>query len=387
MVRFYYYNDLRGFENRLHNVKSNLCSKYFADEKKRFCGNYVSRKVDKFNKRCWRHPNIDTLRHPKVVLLMVSASERFYNRERWIKFLAKAQEQSVPIELVIYHEDMWNGTVRNPHNLLSRFRPIPAIFGTNTLPLRRAHGSINFAQIHLKLLDYGTKIPNASRCIVITERTIPIRSPKKIYASFMSSKCYLDISYNTSYNPKSIPKVLPTGLRGKPFTAVNGHAQGLYTVEFLREALPTVARYFMKFGLIRNNKGVYSVSDPRLLEQWRELTGANTSEFWLLNSFMIQKHVDHTPFPISELKKYMDNTKDNDYYPVAEIPQIREGWKRTFIFRHERKVVRIKYYDRRTKNYYKGLDMEKSGVSLHQVIHFIHKNKKKAMFFRQVELP
>lgn len=387
MARFYYYNDLRGFENSLHNVRSNLCCKYFTDKKKRFCGNYVSRKVDKFNKRCWRHPSIDTVQRPKVLLLMVSASERFYNRERWVKFLATAQDQNVPIELVIYHEDMWNCTVRNPQNLLSRFRPIPTIFGTNTLPLRKAHGGINFAQIHLKLLDYGTKTPNASRCIVITERTIPIKSPKKVYASFMSSKCYIDISYNTSYNPKSIPKGLPSGLRGKPFTAVNGHAQGLYTVEFLREALPTVGRYFAKFGLTRNNTGVYTVSDPRLLEQWREFTGANTSEFWLLNSFLIQKHVDRTPFPISELKKYMDKTKENDYYPVAEIPQTRDGWKRTFIFRHERKIELIKYYDRRTKNYYKGLEMEKSGVSLRRVIRFLRKNKKRAMFFRQVELP
>lgn len=386
MVRFYYYNDLHGFEKSLHNVKSNLCSKYFTDKSK-FCGNYVSRKVNDVSKRCWRHPNTDVTQRPKVLILMVSASERFYNREKWIKFLSAVQQQNVPIELVIYHEDMWNCTVRNPQNLLSRFRPFPNIFGGSILPLRRAHGGINYAQIHLKLLDYGTKLPNATRCIVITERTIPIRSPKKIYSSLIASKCYFDVSYNTSYNPKNIPMGLPTGLRGKPFTAVNGHAQGLYTIEFLKAALPAVGRYFKKFGLSRNEKGVYTISDPSTLEQWREFTGANTSEFWLLNSFMIQKHVDRTPFPISELKSYMDKTIENDYYPVAEIPQVRDGWKRTFVFRNENRMERIKYYDHRTRNYYKGLDMRNSGVLLRHVVKFLRRKKRRAMFFRQVELP
>lgn len=383
-MRFYYYNDLSPFKvPRIHNVRSNLCTKYYADKKK-FCGNYCSRKVDKYNRRCWRHPR-GRLRddRPVVVLLMISASERLYNRDRWIKFLLDCEDQNIPIVLVIYHEDMWNCTVREAGNLVSRFRPFPDIFDDEVLPLRESHGGINYAQTNLKMLEYGMKLPNAARCIILTERTIPIRSPATIYKTFMASKCHVDISYNVKYGP--VPRDLPSATRGKPFSAANNHAQGLFTVDFLKEALPTVSHQFRSFGFSRNRKGTYIVSDNSLFEQWRRFTGSNPSEFWLINSFLLEKSGSQPP-AISQLKAFMEPTKENDKYSVAEIPQWRDGWKRTFVFRDPNRREKIEWFDERAKRYYKGLNFE-TGVSLRKVIKFIRREKRKAMFFRQVELP
>lgn len=229
-----------GFDTRLHKVKSNLCTYYYRD-RTRFCGNYCSRKPPHgsiFNKRCWRHKKAkSSAMTPPVVLLMISSSERIYNRDIWISFLNRCEDRNIPLELVIYHEDMVNSTVRDPQNLISRFRPFPDIYG-KVLPLRNRHGSINFAQTVLRMLDYGCKIPYASRCIVLTERTVPIRPPLVIYNTAMSLNCYIDISYNTAWGP--IPDGTPKGPRGKPFAAVNNYCQGLYTIEFLKVALPTV---------------------------------------------------------------------------------------------------------------------------------------------------
>lgn len=386
-MRLYYYNDLSPFKSpRLHNVRSNLCTKYYLD-RKTFCGNYCSRKADKYNRRCWRHPLVRIREdRPSVVLLMISASERFYNRDKWIKFLSQCEVQNVPVDLVIYHEDMWNCTVREAGNLVSRFRPFPDLFDNcvgKTLSLKDSHGGINYAQVNLKMLEYGVKMPNADRCIVITERTIPLRSPRKIYETFRASKCHVDISYNVKYGPE--PKGLPRAPRGKPFTAANSHAQGLFTVDFLKAALPTVARQFHRFGFSRSYDSVYTVTDPHLFEQWRHFTGANPSEFWLVNSFLLEKCGSHHS-PVNQLKEFMEPTKENDKYSVAEIPQWRNGWKRTFVFRDMKRKEKIKWFDERAKRYYKGVNIDK-GVSLRKVLKFLRRAKRKAMFFRQVELP
>ncbi|KAG8245372.1 hypothetical protein J6590_107653 [Homalodisca vitripennis] len=168
---------------------------------------------------------------PPIVLLMISSSQRIYNRDRWIAFTAECQEKNVPIELVIYHEDMLNGTVREPMNLLSRFRPFPDLFGKPILKLSNSHGSLNFTQIYLRMLKYACDIPYATTCIVLTERSIPVRSPVTLYRRALRSRCYLNISYNVIYGPmRSSVK----GRRSKPFAAVNNICQGLYTVHMIR---------------------------------------------------------------------------------------------------------------------------------------------------------
>lgn len=384
MVRIYTYSDLRGFNTKLNNVKSNLCSLYYRDKKK-FCGNYCSRKGRHgypFNRRCWRHKKPQSSAMiPPVVLLMVSASDRIYNRDIWINFVNKCEDSKVPLELVIYHEDMNNSTVRDPQNLISRFRPFPDIFSSSILPLRDRHGSLNFAQTVLKMLEYGCKIPYASRCIVLTERTIPIRPPVEIYRTALSLNCYIDISYNTAWGP--IPKGTPRGPRGKPFAAVNNYCQGLYTVEFLRAALPTVRSQCESFGITLDN-GVYTVTNRELFEQWRTFTGTNPCEFWLLNSFlMFNRRHDK---PMAMLKKYMQKTVENDKYIVTHVSEWRNDVKRAWVFRSFTGQYTIPKFDVRESRYYKGLNF-KAGVSLLNVIDYIRTHKKRAMFFRQVELP
>lgn len=309
---------------------------------------------------------------------MISASERMYNREMWIKFLEKCEEKKVPLELVIYHEDMNNCTVRESHNMISRFRPFPDIFG-KVLPLRNLHGGINFTQIYLKMLEYGCKIPHAARCIVLTERTLPIRSPVTIYKTAMASKCHIDISYNVAYGP--VPMGLPVGYRGKPYSGANNLCQGLFTTEFLKAALPTLQLYYRHFGMSLNN-GVYTITDPKLFDQWRRFTGANPSEFWLVNSFLL--HYNQSQRPMTLLQNYME--KSDERYTVAEIPQWRDGWKRTFVFKSWSKSYVIPRFDTDTKRYYQGIDIT-SGISLKNVVRYLRRRKRRAMFFRQVELP
>jgi len=375
MVRIYHYNDLKGFDTKWHNVKSNLCTWYYRDKNK-FCGNYCSRKKEKFNRRCWRHTRHGSYSKtmPPLILLMISASERTYNRYMWIEFLIRCEERRVPIELVIYHEDMLNCTVREPHNLLSRFRPFPDIFG-KVLPLKDRHGSVHFTQVYLKLLEYACKIPYAARCIVLTERTIPIRSPLSIYKISLDSKCHIDISYNVKFGPE--PAGIPVG-----WGAVNNLCQGLFTTEFLEVALPTVPLHCGKFGISLQN-GIYSITDPILFRQWQTFTGSNPSEFLLLNSYLLDNH------NIKEITQYMEITKESDKYTVAEIPEWRGGWKRTFVFRDWKKRVPIPVPDlvdkRRVFSYYRGLDLTGS-VSLREIIKYLRRQKRRALFFRQVEL-
>jgi hypothetical protein len=381
MPNIYYYNDLSGFKTKkVHNVKSNLCTKFFA-EKEKFCGNYCSRKTDRFNRRCWRHPLRRPLQ-PAVVLLMISASERTFNRDVWLDFLWKCEKDDIPLELVIYHEDMENATVREPQNFISRFRPFPDVFG-KVVPLRNSHGTVNFAQIYIRMLEYGIKIPNTSTCIVLTERTVPIRHPKDIYEIAKNSKCHIDISYNVSFKPGTTPHGLPQGHRGKPFSACNNLAQGLFTTEFLRQALPAVPVHCKKFGITLSN-GVYKISDPEQFRRWQLFTGSNPSEFWLINSYLLQHPSDR---PMKLLKRFMEKTVETDKYTVAEVPQTRDNLKRTFVFRKNPRVREyIDYYDNRVKSYYKGLRFNR-GVSLRRLVRFLVKRKRRALFFRQVELP
>uniref|UniRef100_A0A1B6LE81 Uncharacterized protein n=1 Tax=Graphocephala atropunctata TaxID=36148 RepID=A0A1B6LE81_9HEMI len=385
MVRIYTYNDLRSYKEplKISRVTSNLCTWYY-DDKKKFCGNYCSRRGvhgSLFNRRCWRHKRKGTYSAslPPVILLMISASERFYNRDTWINFLAKCDAKNVPLELVVYHEDMLNSTVRNAQNMISRYRPFPDIFG-KVLPLKNSHGGINFAQTYIKMLEYGCKIPYAARCIVLTERTIPIRDPVKIYQRAISSQCYVDISFNVGYGP--VPKGLPKGLRNKDFVGVNNLCQGLLTTEFLKLALPTVPMYCNNFGITLNN-GVYKITDLNQFEAWRAFTGSNHSEFWLLNSYMIHIH-GKVSQPVKQLKQYMEKTVESDKYTVAEVPQWREGWKRTFVFTDAYKRVKIPLFDSHIKRYYRDLPRE---VSLVEIVRFIRRYKRRALFFRQVELP
>lgn len=382
-MNIYTYNDLRGFNVKLHNVKSNLCTFYYRDKNK-FCGNYCSRKPPHgflFNKRCWRHkkPKRSAMT-PPVILLLISASERTYNRDTWLSFMNKCEDKNVPLELVIYHEDMYNCTVRNPHNLVSRFRPFPEIFG-NPLPLRNLHGSLNFTQVCNKMLDYGCKIPYATRCILLTERTIPIRSPLKVYNTALSLKCYINISYNVAFGP--VPYSAPRGPRGRPYSGVNHLCQGLYTTELLREALPTLPVHCETFG-ISLKKGVYTVTNNVLFDQWRAFTGANPSEFWLLNSFLLEHRSE--PRSMDFIKSYMTITDEHDKYFVAEIPQWRDNWKRTFVFRNFRTCYQIPVFDQHMQRYYRGVNFNEKH-SLLSILRYLKGQKHYAMFFRQVELP
>ncbi|KAG8278799.1 hypothetical protein J6590_011197 [Homalodisca vitripennis] len=214
---------------------------------------------------------------------------------------------------------MLNGTVREPMNLLSRFRPFPDLFGKPILKLSNSHGSLNFTQIYLRMLKYACDIPYATKCIVLTERSIPVRSPVTLYRRALRSRCYLNISYNVSYGP--MPSSV-MGRRGKPFAAVNNICQGLYTADFLKIALPTVPLQCEKFGISLVTKtGEYKITQPNLFRSWHEFTGANSDEFLLLNSYLL--HNTNVDRPIQRLKEYMDRTVSNDQYTVAEIPQWR----------------------------------------------------------------
>lgn len=384
-MRIHYYNDLREYKTCVRprrKVKSNLCTMYYTD-KKRFCGNYCSRKSNKYNKRCWRHRNYSV--GPKLVLLMISSSGRVYNRELWLNFLTESEKNNVPIELVIYHEDMLNCTVRNPHNLISRYRPFPDLFGGRVIPLGGKHGTLDFAQVHLQMLEYGANIQDAVKCIVITERTIPIRSPIDIYKQVVassSSKCHFDVSYNVKFG--HTPDGLPKSVRGRPFAAANNMAQGTFSVDFLKLALPTVPRHCKYFGLHLTGRE-YKIVNDTLYNQWCRFTGANPCEFWLVNSFLIEEHLKGG-VPMRALGQLMEKSNSKERYSVAEIPEWRDGVKRTFVFRQSMSAKqRVPPFNSRVAAYYRGLNFNR--LTLRDTINFLQKNKRKALFFRQVELP
>lgn len=381
------YDDIAAYEACIRprtKVKSNLCTMYYP-AKGRFCGNYCSRKSDKYSKRCWRHKKESTA--PKLILLMITSEERVFNRDLWMKFLTLCERDNVPIEFVVYHETMLNCTVRNPNNLISRYRPFPDIFGeNNVISLKGQHGTLEFAKVHMQMLTYGANIPQANKCLVITERTIPIRSPRNIYETAMAATgCHMDISFNVHFAKP--PAGLPLGPRGMPFTAANNLAQGLFTVKFLNKSLPTVNRHCGRFGIARKSDGTYTVAHSSIYKQWKRFTGSNPCEFWLINSYLLELHVNGSGVrPIRELLRDTDkNGGDAEMYTVAEIPEWRNRRKRTFVFRtrpSEREDVPV--YSPLVARYYRGLDFKH--LSLLDVVHFLKRFKRRALFFRSVEL-
>ena len=258
-------------------IRSNLCSMYFV-KKKRFCGNYCTRYkfgVDRYHGRCWRHIKKRSGYLPPIVLLMI-ISDRIHNKSRWLHFIEECDRNNVPIELVVYEKNMFKCTVRHAWNFISRFRPIPELYHAvqRVHGLHDSHGQMNYATVYTDMLAYGSSIPHALCCIVITERTIPIRTAIEIYRSaiMIAPKCAVDPSYNVSFDVHCPPSSLPTLARGKQFTLVNNKAQGLFSVAFLKESLPTLRKYCEYFGLQYSHEKGYTVKDRRLYEQWQRLS-------------------------------------------------------------------------------------------------------------------
>ena len=161
-----------------------------------------------------------------------------------------------------------------------------------TMDIRHSHARMNYVD----MLSYGANIPHALCCIVITERTIPIRHPLEVYriAMGLASKCVVDPSCNVCFHTRCPPVSLPKLARGKTFQLMNNKAQALFSVSFLKEALPTLRTYCSYFGLEYSGDFHCTVNNHRLFEQWERCTGAMADEFWLLNSYLLylvlQKH-------------------------------------------------------------------------------------------------
>lgn len=192
-------------------LKSNLCSRYFAD-RRRFCGNYCSRyrfDVSPYHRRCWRHIRRRGTGLPPVVLLMIVSSDRIFNKSRWLHFIDECERNNVPIELVVDEANMYNCTVHRPSNFISRFRPIPELYPyvRRTLHIQDSHARMNHTTVYTDMLTYGSAIPHAVCCIVITERTFPIRSPMDIYrtATDLTPKCALPPSYYVRFHADCPP--------------------------------------------------------------------------------------------------------------------------------------------------------------------------------------
>lgn len=90
--------------------------------------------------------------------------------------------------------------------------------------------------------------------------------------------------------------------------------------------------------------------------------------------------------PMAMLKRYMERTVENDKYIVTHVSEWRNDVKRAWIFKSFIRRYEIPRFDVRESRYYKGLNFA-AGVSLLNVIEYVLKHKKRAMFFRQVELP
>jgi hypothetical protein len=377
---------------RKSNNPSNLCTKYIF-RRKRFCGNYCSQKKEIFNRRCWRHKKVSVL--PPIVIVMI-VSDKIYNKGMWIDYLESCDKHNIPLELVIYNEYMYNGTLRNSYNFLSRFRPIAKVYMKkyHMFSLLNNHASINYANIYFDMLKYVTDIPKAKKCIIITETTIPIRSPVTLYKTSMSiEKCLLDVSYNVRFSNK-IPHSLPLRERNKNFEVVNNRAQSLYTVEFLKSALPTLSLYCKYFGISDGGKEGYKVTNNKLLREWEDYTAAMLDEFWLLNSYLIHLHLKKEPYPIKYIKNYVESSSPNlDRLVVADFPEWRNDIRRSYIFYSFEGKVCLKRFDTYIDRYYKGLkNIECNGerntirTSLSEIIAYLRTKKKNVLFFRSVKI-
>ena len=354
------HNDVNAYKNFCFKNKkthfSNLCTKYMK-EKTRFCGNYCHQKHDIFNRRCWRHKNtFDSKLSPVIILMIVS--DQFYNKNIWLQFLASCEKHNVPIHLVLYNEYMYRGTVRHSQNLLSRFRPVSKVFlkKYHILTLKNNHAGIKYSTIYFDMLKYATDIPNANKCIVITEKTIPIRSPKTLYKTVLSyNKSVLDLSYNVKFS-KHIPRSLPLGNRKKCFELVNNRAQCLYSVLFLKSALPTLSLYGKYFGVEEKGKSGLQITNLSLLKEWESYTASMLDEFWLLNSYIIHLYLNKENCPIKFIKTNVESSlPNNDRLVVADIPEWRDKLRRSFIFTTFKSKESIERFDDYSKMYYKEL--------------------------------
>lgn len=281
---------------------------------------------------------------------------------------------------------MLNGTVRHPQNMISRFRPFPDFFNRTVTP---SHGGVEYMQVYLDMLQYSCSLPFTIGCVVVTERTIPIRGPIALYRLALKSKCCIDISYNVKFGP--MPPGLPTRSRGKTFEAVNNKAQGLFTTAFLKESLPTVSQQCERFGLSFDGRN-YTATDPALLDTWCKYTGGNLDEFLLLNAYLLSMEAAerHQALrSVSKLKQFMENTPRNDYLFVAEVQQWRNNTKRTYIFTSTDRIEHIQRYDRQAYQYLRGLPWSGNvlKVSAGDIIKFLLSKKKYPCFFRSIELP
>ncbi len=155
------YNDLASYGRvrKVHNVRSNLCS-WFVAASDRFCGNYCVKasKKDVNLRYCWRHASLFRKSEDTLVLIMIVSAKQIFNRNVWKRFIHECQIERVPIHMLIYHELMNNGTVRENDNLISRFRPVPARFGQKCVSLQSAHGHARYMSVYLKLLNYAYQI-------------------------------------------------------------------------------------------------------------------------------------------------------------------------------------------------------------------------------------
>jgi hypothetical protein len=372
---------------RKFSPKSNLCSRYF-DERKKFCGNYCSRKKSPHHTRCWRHTRIYSKLLPPVIIVMITANGKIYNKSKWLKFLTQCENNGVPLHLVVYACDMFNTTVRHPWNFISRFRPFPNVYhGRGDISLVDAHGKMQYTSVVMNMLEYGSIFEHARCCILITEKTIPIRSAKSIYKSALSygDKCVLDPGYNIRFSEDLLP--VPHRRGNIEFGLVNCRGQGLLSNVFLKEAIPTLPTYCSRFGLVYKN-GVYEVEDMALFNRWREHVSANPDEFWLLNSYLFHLfEQDGHKYPIRVLRNFMHKLPANDNTIIAEIAEYRNDTKRSAIFDTEDGIVHVDVADTAVKEYYKRMQGSKGmtvETNLRNVIRFLHRYKKRVLFFRSV---
>lgn len=89
-------------------------------------------------------------------------------------------------------------------------------------------------------------------------------------------KHFIDISYNVKFSP--ITSGLLVQPKSKQFEGVKNKSQGLFTVECLKEALPTVQQQCELFGLSFYGHN-YIVTNPSLLDSWCKYTEGNLDKF------------------------------------------------------------------------------------------------------------
>lgn len=376
--------------------QNNLCTKYFS-LRNRFCGNYVCRKTsycENKDRRCWRH----ILHHnrPVVVLLMITSEGKIYNKNIWIDFIQQCEKEEIPIHLVIYDEHMYRTTVRHPWNLISRYRPSPLNFKNPLISLKNKHASLDYANVLMHMLEYGSRVENSRSCIVLTERTVPIRSAKTIYKKVMSfgSNCFVDMAYGVQFTDDP-PHTIPKRRGGSLLDVVNNKAQALYSTKFLKEAIIILKHYAHIFGIeYSKSQGYFRVSDEELLNKWCEYTGAKPDEFWLFNSYLIHLHFKrNVSHPVRTFTKRHMKIKvpSRDHSVVSDVPVWVNNVKRSVVFNNLDKVVHVPVMDSAVSQYYKELrhtgDLKvMMRVTLRDVVKFLRKYKRNALFFRSVEL-